>query len=186
METYSRFFIENKISDDETEIVISDFAQAHKISKVLRRKKGDKLIILDNSGLEFLCEIKQVTDKLVLLKILERRENENDPKLRVVLYQSIVKKDKMDLVFEKCTEVGVSEFHPLLSEHSVKLAFKGERAEKILKEASEQSRRGKMPKLFKTEKFGAVIKNTNKENINIIFHEKEKGNFLIDFLINNR
>jgi 16S rRNA (uracil1498-N3)-methyltransferase len=181
-----RFFTEEKIREDQSEIIISDAQQAHKISRVLRKKTGDKIIILDNFGLEFLCEIKQSTTKLILLRIIEKKENNNELKFRISLYQSMIKKDKMDFVFEKCTEMGVSEFHPLLSEHSVKLSLKEERMKKILKEASEQSRRGKIPKLFKMEKFKIAVKNCSKEDINIIFYEKEKSKFLIEFLIDNR
>jgi len=133
-----------------------------------------------------LCKIKQATKKLVLLEILEKKENKNEPKLKVTLHQSIIKKDKLDFVFEKCTEIGVLKFQPILSEHSVKLSFKEERLQKILKEAAEQSRRGKIPMLSQVEKFEKVLKASDKENINIIFHEKEKENFLINFLIDDK
>ncbi len=181
-----RFFIEEKIEKDQSEIIISDTHQAYKISRVLRKKTGDNIIVLDNSGFEFFCEIKQAAKKLILLKILKNKKNSNEPKFSIALHQSIIKKDKMDFVFEKCTEIGVSSFCPIVSEHSVKLSLKEERMQKILKEAAEQSRRGKIPKLFKIEKFKTAVKNCNKEDINIIFHEKEKRNFLINFLINNK
>ncbi len=183
---YFRFFIEDKIKENQTELIILDSKKAHKICNVLRMKRADKLTVLDNSAYEFLCEIKQVTKKLILLKILEKTKNNNEPKLKLALYQSIIKKDKMDFVLEKCTEIGVSSFHPIISKHSVKLSLKEERMQKILKEATEQSKRGKIPKLFKIKEFKKAIENCNKENINIIFHEKEKENFLINFLIDNK
>jgi len=86
---YQRFFLKNKIDEKDDEIIISDIEQAHQINRVLRRKIKDRIIILDNSGLEFECEIKQVTEKLILLKILERRENKNEPNIIVSLYQSL-------------------------------------------------------------------------------------------------
>ncbi len=177
-----RFFIENKIEKDQKEIILSDVSQIHQITKVLRKKAGDKIVILDNSGFECECEIRQAAKKLMLLKIFKREENKNEPKLNVCLYQSLVKKDKMEFTFEKCTEVGISEFHPVISEHSVKLSFKVDRARKILKEATEQSQRGKIPKLFEVLSFKEAVKGVNENMLNIILHEKEKKNSLFDFV----
>jgi RsmE family RNA methyltransferase len=57
----------------------------------------------------------------------------------VVLFASLIKKDKFEWVLEKCTELGVSEFVPVISERSEKKGLNIERARKIIKEASEQS-----------------------------------------------
>ncbi len=177
-----RFFINKKIEKDEKEILISDTNQIHQISKVLRKKQGDIIFILDNSGFEYECQIRQLVKKMLLLKIVSRKKNKNEPKVKVALYQSLIKKNKMEFVFEKCTEIGVSEFHPIISDRSVKLSLNKKRAETILKEATEQSQRGKIPELFLPEYFKKAINNISSDNLNIIFHEKSEELDFIDFL----
>src|SRR3989344_2111566 len=169
-----RFFIEQKINEGQAEIVISDIVLIHQIIKVLRKKIGEKILILDNSGFEYECEIRQAAKKLILLKILKRSENQNEPKIMVTLFQSLLKKQNMDFVFEKCTEVGVSMFIPIISERSVKLSFNMERTQKILKESAEQSQRGKIPEIFDMTFFQDAILQCKKSDLNILFHEREK------------
>jgi len=181
-----RFFITNQIEEDQRDILVSDVLQIHQIARVLRKKQGDIIFILDNSSYEYKCEIKQLTKKLLLLKILDRSINKNEPTLKVAIYQSLIKKNKMEFVFEKCTEIGVSEFHPILSENSVKLSLNLDRANIILKEATEQSQRGMIPTLSDIKKFKSIAKQLSEDSLNIIFHEKEKGENLINFLIDNK
>jgi 16S rRNA (uracil1498-N3)-methyltransferase len=183
---HTRFFIKEKIDKGQKDLVVSDLEMIHQISRVLRKKAGDKIIILDNSGTEYECQISQINKKLVLLKIAGTKKNINEPDIKISLYQSLIKKNKMDFVFEKCTEAGVSEFYPVVSGYSVKISFSQQRAEKILKEASEQSRRGKVPNLHKLEKFEDAILKCQKDDLNILFYESEKKETLIDFIFKNR
>jgi len=167
-----RFFVKEKIKEGQKEIILHDVAQIHQITKVLRKKHEDILFILDNSGNEYKCKIKQTNHKLLLLEVLESFKNNNEPEMFVSLFQSILKKDKMEFVFEKCTELGVSEFNPIVSENSVKLSLKEERAGVIIKEATEQSQRGIIPKLNKIIKFKQALDICEPNDLNIIFHEK--------------
>lgn len=181
-----RFFIEQKIEEEQSEIVISDVELIHQVSRVLRKKIGDRIVILDNTGFEYECEIRQVAKKLVLLKILKKSENQNEPQIKVSLFQSLLKKQKMEFVFEKCTEIGVLKFIPIVSEHSVKLSLNADRAQKILKEAAEQSQRGRIPEIFNVVKFQDAVSRCEKSDLNILFHEKEKGKNIGDFFLKNQ
>lgn len=142
-----RFFIEQKIAEDASHVVVHDASIAHQVAKVLRKKEGSEIMILDGSGFEYLCVIASLSKKELDVEIIEKKKNTNDPIRQVALFQSIIKKDKMEWVFEKCTEIGVSEFTPILAEHSVKLRINPERSLHIIREATEQSRRGKIPAL---------------------------------------
>jgi len=90
------------------------------------------------------------------------------------LYQALLKKDNMELIFEKCTEVGISTFVPIASERSIKKSVNQERAEKIIKEASEQSGRALVPRVQSIITFAEAIAIAKKTgSLNIIAHEKE-------------
>ena len=78
---------------------------------------------------------------------MKRQANSNEPELKITLYQALIKKDNFELTLQKCTEIGVSAFVPILAERSEKKGFNALRALKVLKEAAEQSGRGIVPAL---------------------------------------
>ena len=139
-----RFFVEEKLSLGK-EITIKDADFVHQVLKVFRKKSGDQIVLLDNSGFEFLSTITTLGKKELTVLIEEESEVENKPKIEVTLFASLIKKDKFEWVLEKCTELGVSHFVPVVSERSEKKDLNIDRAQKILKEASEQSERGNIP-----------------------------------------
>ncbi|OGD24114.1 hypothetical protein A2Z10_01245 [Candidatus Azambacteria bacterium RBG_16_47_10] len=151
-----RFFITEPIST-EKDLVIADAGIGRQVTKVLRKKAGDEIIVLDGSGNECVVMIKENKKDVLVCEVLTCTKNSNEPAIPLVLYQSVLKKDKMEWVFEKGTEIGVSEFVPFLSEHSVKLGINPARAHKIAQEAAEQSRRGKIPTIADTMLFDAAL-----------------------------
>ena len=141
-----RFFIENEL-EVENEVKITDVEFVHQVFHVFRKRVGDEIVLLDNTGYEFLSEIMVLNKKEVDLKILNKTQVSNVLKNEVVLFASLIKKDKFEWVLEKCTELGVSKFMPVISERSEKKGLNLERAKKIIKEASEQSERGFVPEI---------------------------------------
>jgi 16S rRNA (uracil1498-N3)-methyltransferase len=139
-----RFFIDEQMRN-KTEISVFDDAVIHQWKDVFRLRSGDKLILLDNTGFEYLTEIVVLAKGKADLKILDRSICEASPEKDIWLYAAVIKKDNYEWILEKGTEVGVSHFVPVVSDRSEKKNLNMERARKILKEASEQSGRGIMP-----------------------------------------
>jgi len=135
-----RFYIE-KINP-----TITDERLIHQWKNVFRYEAGDKVILFDGSGKDFECEIQGLDKKEASLTILEEKEG-IIPKKNIVLYQSLVKKDNMEWIVEKATELGISKIVPIISERSEKKDFNLERAKKIIIEASEQCGRSNIPEL---------------------------------------
>lgn len=141
-----RFFIEQEIPESG-EIAVADKDLIHQWGKVFRFKADDSVIIFDGTGFDYVSEIVLLNKNESVLKVVEKIPNENIPKKEIHLFQSIIKKDNFEWVIEKGTELGVSYFHPIISERSEKKNINFERARKIIKEASEQSGRGNLPVL---------------------------------------
>lgn len=139
-----RFFIEQEIPQSG-EVVIADKDLIHQWVKVFRLKTGDKVILFDGTGFDYVSEIVSLSKNESFFKVVEKKLNENIPKKEIHLFQSIIKKDNFEWVLEKGTELGVSCFHPIVSERSEKKNINFERVKKIIKEASEQSGRGSLP-----------------------------------------
>lgn len=152
----NRFFIEQEIREGDMEI--PDGALAHQLLRVLRYKTGDEIVLLDNTGRECISVIQSITKDVVSVRSATCSVSKGEPMRVVTLYQSIIKKDKMEWVFEKATEAGASRYVPVHSAHAVKLGLNSERARKIIKEAAEQSGRGKVPVLAELSEYKQAVK----------------------------
>jgi 16S rRNA (uracil1498-N3)-methyltransferase len=123
---------------------------ARQIQTVLRLRPGDEIVVLDNSGLEYQVRLTELRKNEVLGQIMSHRLSQNEPGLQLTLYQGMLKAEKFEWVLQKGTELGVSRFVPTLCQRSVAGQSghqKQARWERIIQEAAEQSRRGKLPSL---------------------------------------
>jgi 16S rRNA (uracil1498-N3)-methyltransferase len=115
--------------------------------------EGDRIIVLDNSGWEYEVELESVTRGYVEGVVRGRRLAVAEPRTRVTLYQALLKGEKFEFILQKCTELGVVGFVPILCERCVVghlndvSVRKLSRWQRIVAEAAEQSRRGKLPTL---------------------------------------
>ena len=112
--------------------------------RVLRYKVGDSLVLF-NDAEERLYKIAAIeyphSVHLTLITEMERVI----PRRRLILLWSVLKKDKNDWVLQKCTELGVREFVPVIASRSEKTSVNIDRARKIVIEAAEQCGRGDIP-----------------------------------------
>ncbi|PIQ78039.1 hypothetical protein COV82_01965 [Candidatus Peregrinibacteria bacterium CG11_big_fil_rev_8_21_14_0_20_46_8] len=165
-----RFFLEPQNSGSDT-VSIDDRETIEQMRRVLRMQPGAKFIALDNSGDEFVCELQEI-GKVAHAKIVERRKNTAEPDVELTLYQALPKKIALfEMVLQKATEIGVAKFVPLITRRTERGELpKRERMQKILKEAAEQSERGKIPELSEPVEFEDVIKKDS-----IILAERSQG-----------
>lgn len=146
-----RFYTKKEI-DLGREISVDEADLVNQIRNVFRMGKKDQVILFNGDGLEYVSEIISLNKKEISFKFLEKKSSIIQEK-KITLFQALIKKDNFELILQKCTEIGVSNFVPVLCERSEKKNFNIERAEKILKEASEQSGRGDIPKILPLVKF---------------------------------
>ena len=157
MSKLHRFFIDEDLYGDG-DITLTDEEFVIQIKKVLRLKNGDSVLLLDNSGKEYEVKIKDFNNSGVEVEVVNISENKNEPELKITLYQSLCKKDKFEWVLQKGTEIGVTKFIPVIANRSEKLGLNKDRADRILKEAAEQSERGIIPKLLEIQEFEEALK----------------------------
>jgi len=150
-----RFYIEQKIGE-AGEITLTDSELIHQMVNVFRFGTGDKVILFDGSGFEYECEIVNLSKKNISVKILSHSAKASRDK-NISLFLSLIKKSNFELAAEKCTEVGVAEIHPIISERSEKKDLNIERLNKIVKEASEQSGRVTLPKVFEIKSLEEAV-----------------------------
>ena len=121
------------------------------IARVLRLIEGEDVILSSADGPEYHTTIVKVEKKSVLLKVEGIDETSRESKLDITLCQSLPKSKKMDLIIQKCTELGVRRFIPFTSTRSIsrldgkEAAGKVKRWETIALEASRQCGRRFIP-----------------------------------------
>ncbi|NLI60224.1 MAG: 16S rRNA (uracil(1498)-N(3))-methyltransferase [Clostridiales bacterium] len=148
----NRFFIDNaKIVDSHTEIIGHD---AGHILRVLRLGIGDSIELCDGAGMDYPTTIVETDKDRLRVKLGEGRPSKGEPSIRVTLYQGIPKSTKMDLIVQKCVELGIYRIVPLDTARTItklsdpkKAKKRVARWQKISEEAAKQSRRGIIPKV---------------------------------------
>jgi len=149
---------------------------AHQIRRVLRLGAGDRIIALDGSGDEYVVRLDG--DAPLTGTVESRRHNESEPALQLTLYVGLLKAAKLELVLQKGTEVGVARFVPVETARSVARepgAARHARREAIIREAAEQSGRGRVPKLAATMALADAIDEAVAGGRAILLWERENA-----------
>ena len=179
----SKFFVkENQINNDKIHILGED---VNHIANVLRMKKEDEVQICNQeTGENYITKIisfsKDEIECEIVKKIIETVESNVD----ITLFQGIPKFDKMELIIQKNTEVGVKKIVPVLMERTVvkldeKTANKKiERWQKISEVASKQSGRDIIPKIEIPTNIKKICENINEYDIVLVAYENEEDNTL--------
>lgn len=177
----SKFFVkENQINNDKIHILGED---VNHIANVLRMKKEDEVQICNQeTGENYITKIisfsKDEIECEIVKKIIETVESNVD----ITLFQGIPKFDKMELIIQKNTEVGVKKIVPVLMERTVvkldeKTANKKiERWQKIAEVAAKQSMRDIIPEIGNIVK----LKDITKQDYDVVLvaYENEEKNML--------
>src|SRR3989338_7391335 len=153
-----RFIGDFDLSKQEVEI--TDPKIIKQIKAVLRLEPGDKIILSDGKGQEAevvlnLVSVGKITG--IIEKLTEPADAQNSQGFgeakKVNLYIAILKKENFELAVQKAVEAGVSHITPMITERTVKTGLNFERLEKIIREASEQSGRSVLPRLYPISNF---------------------------------
>lgn len=156
-----RFFIPpEQISDN---LVTLTGETARQIFSVLRLHSGARISVLDDSGMEFDVELESVERGASQGRIMESRPCPGEPATRLTLYLGLTQREKFEFALQKCTEAGAAGFVPVISSRSlVQDAADTERKlprwRQILREAAEQSGRGRIPELHPPLRWAEAVR----------------------------
>ncbi|MDE2188174.1 MAG: 16S rRNA (uracil(1498)-N(3))-methyltransferase [Patescibacteria group bacterium] len=142
-----RFFTNEQIPEQGI-FELADPGVVHQMKSVFRLRSGDEVILFNGDGTDCLCRIVDFHKNIVKFEVLRRESSRYMPNRPLWLCASVVKKDTFEWIAEKATELGVTDILPIIAERSEKKSLNIERLEKIVTEASEQSGRGTVPKLY--------------------------------------
>lgn len=173
-----KFFIEsNQIENDKITLVGEDVKH---IANVLRKQVGNEINICNMLKSEnFLCQIKEINKDNIECTILKKLKSEAEANVEITIFQGLPKAEKMELIIQKCTELGVKTFVPVEMERCiVKLdtkseAKKIERWRKIAETAAKQSGRDLIPQIKILINLQKVCNLIQKYDIVLLAYENE-------------
>jgi 16S rRNA (uracil1498-N3)-methyltransferase len=173
-----RFFISPSYINSP--IINLDGETAHQIRTVLRLRPGDEIVVLDNSGLEWQVRLTEVSKNKVQGQITAQKPVQGEPAVQLILHQGTLKGQKFEWILQKGTELGVSGFVPVVCQRSVvrdpeALGKKEKRWQQIIREAAEQSGRGKLPHLEQARSFTEAIQHAQSKGVILMPWEEASG-----------
>ncbi len=173
-----RFFVNlEDITNDEVHF---SGLSAKQIGRVLRLKAGDQCIVLDNLGNEMLVEMTRIGSGDCSASIVKKAAAD-EPQIRLSMLLCLTQREKFEWMLQKCTEVGAAAFQPVISRRSLvqektDMEAKYARWRMILKEAAEQSGRGRIPELLPTASLAEAVRAAARANPLCIIPWEEERN----------
>lgn len=182
----SRFFVSpENIGEDN--IIIDNREDLHHMVKVLRLSAGDEIDVSDSSQWEYRCEILSVDADSAVARIVDKQKFTAEPDVKVTLFQGIPKQGKMEVIVQKCVELGVESIVPVFMARTVvvdkgNFGKKIQRWQKVSDEAVKQCRRGIIPQVQEPVRTAEAIEQFDRFDLVLFPYENEDGRTIKDEL----
>ena len=153
----------------------------------LSHSRVGSIVTVQSQGEEYRGRIIDVQKGIAFVQLFERLSLPSESDLSVTLIQALPKKEKMELIIQKATELGVTAIIPCASERSITLAEREARQTKahrwaaIAAKAVEQSRRRLAPEVKQCVGFPTALEMASDSQLKIILYEREVDHSLRDF-----
>ncbi len=173
-----QFFVDPARIDIPSKRVYITGQDVNHIKNVLRMKKGEEVSISNGvDGKEYRCAILDTEGDTVSLELRFIKEDAAELPVEVTLYQGLPKADKMELIIQKCVELGISRIVPVSMKRCVvklddkKSSSKVSRWQSIAEAAAKQSKRGIIPKISDVMSFDEALKDSAGYDIRLLPYE---------------
>lgn len=186
-----RFFIRKNAvfeREDGTKYIEITGSDAHHISRSLRMAVGEDITVCDMQKTEYHCKIFSVTQDVVTADVLSESCSETETPYKAVVYQALVKGDKMDTIIQKSVETGVYKIVPVAAERCIvritddAAPKKLERWRKIAEEASKQCGRGIIPEISEPVSFEEAVCRASVSDVPLFCYEGDGTKPIKDIL----
>ena len=183
----SKFFVSSRqVNQDE---IIIEGEDVNHIKNVFRKNIGDSILVCDfEKKINYECEIKEISKKDIVCKIISQKVSESESNIKIDIFQGLPKADKMEMIIQKGTELGVNSFIPVSFKRSVvKILEKDQdkkiaRWQKIAESAAKQSGRDMIPTVKNIENVKNICQLFQNYDIVLVAYEAEDQNSLKDAL----
>ena len=175
-----RLYYPNSIVENSTSLLSKE--HTHYVANVMRLRRGSIINFFNIKG-EWESEIVFLEKERVEVKFL-KKVKEPQKKNKIELAICLVKKNPMEIILQKATELGVSKIIPIISERTEIKELNYDRAKKIVIEATEQSNQMFPPEILKVVKLKDFLKNLDQTTKLLFGDVNSKDNLSIEKLKN--
>ncbi|MFJ8063057.1 16S rRNA (uracil(1498)-N(3))-methyltransferase [Psychrobacillus sp. NPDC096426] len=171
-----RYFTNEPLEENNTVTISGE--DAHHMIQVMRMSSGDEVYVVAG-GKTYTMTIIEGTSKSVLLQIKETHEQSNEMPVKVSIVCGLPKGDKLELITQKATELGMHTLYPLEAKRSIvkwdkqKNEKKIARLQKIAKEAAEQSHRSFIPLIHKPISLTELLEISKSYDVKFVADEED-------------
>lgn len=148
----TRVYIDQPLAPD-ARVNLPESAGTHLV-RVLRLREGDACVLFNGDGHDYDARLLTAGKRDIEAEVLGARRIDNESPLRIVLLQGIARGEKMDLILQKATELGVAAIMPVFADRT-EVRLDGERLQKrvahwhsVVASACEQSGRARIPEVL--------------------------------------
>ena len=173
-----RFFIQH--SQIQGSRLYVEGPDVNHIKNVLRMKPGDQVMVSDGEDMQYLCALESFADGLVWFEIVDTWKENRELSSKLYLFQGLPKSDKMELIIQKATELGVYEVVPVVTGRTVvrldekKAQKKTARWNAIAESAAKQSGRSRIPQVREVMAFSEALAFAGELDVLLIPYERRK------------
>ena len=182
---HSCYALPTQISKDT--ISISE-SERHHLLNVLRLKADDQVEVLDGEGNRYIASLCDTRTAPLQAKVLQHQFHPHTPPY-ITLFQALPKFDKMDLIVQKTTEIGVNKIAPMICQRSIPKSVVQQkrtvRWQRIANEAAKQCRRPHFVHVMAPQRLGECLGRVDHLDLLILLWEGEKRQGLKEMLRNH-
>lgn len=142
----------------ENTILPLEEGQVHYLRTVLRKNVGDLVRVFNGADGEWLCAIQKLEKREGVITAQKCLRVQKTNQSNIHLYFAPIRKHRLDILIEKAVELGVSEFHPVITNRTENRNFNKERLQAQIFEAAEQCERLEIPQLHTPVTLAAALK----------------------------
>ena len=152
----------------------------HHLVRVVRLKRGEVIRVSSADGLNYLCEVSDITSDELIAEVKEEVPS-TELSNKIYLFQALPKGDKMETIIEKCVELGVHEIIPVQMKNCIvklddkKKKSKLTRYQTVAETAAKQSKRSIIPKVADFMSFKEAFEYAKSLDILLLPYESKNG-----------
>ena len=175
-----QYFLNEELNVNSTYELSKD--DSNHIVRIMRKKINDKVYVVFNNEIKYICNIIDNNVDKVLITPYEQVDGSNELPIKITVAIPPLKNDKIEYLIQKITELGVSNIVLFNSERNIakikkdKVDSKLNRWNKIIKEAAEQSKRNIIPDITYVDSLRDLIKFSENYDYKVVAYEKESVN----------
>ena len=175
-----QYFLNEELNVESTYELSKD--DSNHIVRIMRKKINDKVYVVFNNEVKYICNIIDNNIDKVLIAPYEQVNGSNELPTKITVAIPPLKNDKIEYLIQKLTELGVSNIILFNSERNIakikkdKVDSKLNRWNKIIKEAAEQSKRNIIPDITYVDSLKELVSFSENYNYKVVAYEKESIN----------